>query len=95
MTFHCPESAKIYADRVVENDPILSERVECVAMPAEPTSSSHEKPAEKSKVDDEDDYAPSIADPEAEPGDTNEILDLLEEPVGKGDAEKKEGDEVV
>ena len=95
VTFHCPESAKIYADRVVENDPILSERVECVAMPAEPTSSSHEKPAEKSKVDDEDDYAPSIADPEAEPGDINEILDLLEEPVGKGDAEKKEGDEVV
>ena len=24
MTFHCPESAKIYADRVVENVPILA-----------------------------------------------------------------------
>ena len=62
-------------------------------MPAEPSSSSSgKKPPERA---DEDDYEPSIADPDAEPGDINEILDLLEEPLGKGDAKKKEGDEVV
>ena len=44
MTFHCPESAKIYADRVVENVPILSESVSGVDMnshiPLAPASSS-------------------------------------------------------
>ena len=40
----CPESAKIYADRVVENVPILAERVSGVDMnsniPLAPASSS-------------------------------------------------------
>ena len=44
MTFHCPESAKIYADRVVENVPILSENISGVDMKSEiplaPASSS-------------------------------------------------------
>jgi len=31
---HCPESAKIYADRLVENVPILNDSTECIAMPA-------------------------------------------------------------
>eukprot|EP00438_Fugacium_kawagutii_P007496 Skav230013 [mRNA] locus=scaffold1958:420290:428629:+ [translate_table: standard] len=34
VTFHCPESAKIYVDRVEQNVPILAETVECLAMPA-------------------------------------------------------------
>ena len=44
MTFHCPESAKIYADRVVENVPILAETVTGLDMqsniPLAPASSS-------------------------------------------------------
>ena len=44
MTFHCPESAKIYADRVVENVPILAETVSGLDMnsniPFAPASSS-------------------------------------------------------
>ena len=44
ITFFCPESAKIYADRVVENVPILAERVSGVDMnsniPLAPASSS-------------------------------------------------------
>ena len=56
--FHCLESARIYADRLVENVPILSERAECVAMPAEPDSSTSVGK-----------YEPSIADQDAEPGD--------------------------
>eukprot|EP00438_Fugacium_kawagutii_P025376 Skav223563 [mRNA] locus=scaffold34:198043:207130:- [translate_table: standard] len=34
VTFHCPESAKIYVDRVEQNVPILAETIECLAMPA-------------------------------------------------------------
>ena len=34
VTFRCPESAKLYVDRVEQNVPILSEIVECLAMPA-------------------------------------------------------------
>ena len=45
VTFHCPENARIYVDRVEQNVPILAEVVECLAMPADPTgpssSSSH------------------------------------------------------
>ena len=40
VTFHCPESAKIYVDRVEQNVPILSESVECLAMPAEASGQS-------------------------------------------------------
>ena len=47
ITFFCPESAKIYADRVVENVPILAERVSGIDMndmnsniPLAPASSS-------------------------------------------------------
>ena len=40
VTFHCPESAKIYVDRVEQNVPILSESVECLAMPAEASGES-------------------------------------------------------
>ena len=44
MTFHCPESAKIHADRVVENVPILAETVSGLDMhsniPLAPASSS-------------------------------------------------------
>ena len=44
ITFFCPESAKIYADRVVENVPILAEKVSGVDMnsniPLAPASSS-------------------------------------------------------
>ena len=43
ITFFCPESAKIYADRVVENVPILAEKVSGVDMnsniPLAPASS--------------------------------------------------------
>ena len=57
VTFHCPESAKLYVDRVEQNVPILSETVECLAMPAKDevlpkpsaagssSSSSGEKPS--------------------------------------------------
>ena len=37
VTFHCLESAKLYVDRVEQNDPnvpVLSETVECLAVPA-------------------------------------------------------------
>ena len=34
VTFFCPESAKIYADRVEENVPVLRESVVCSALPA-------------------------------------------------------------
>ena len=40
VTFHCQESAKIYVDRVEQNVPILSESVECLAMPAEASGES-------------------------------------------------------
>ena len=47
LTVFCPESAKIYADRVVENVPILNESITCSCLPAgvdppEPSSSSWE-----------------------------------------------------
>ena len=47
ITFHCPESAKIYANRVVENVPILLESVECLAMPAKESHLSAAEPGEK------------------------------------------------
>eukprot|EP00435_Cladocopium_sp_Y103_P014697 s1958_g3.t1 len=97
VTFHCPESAKIYADRVVENVPILHERVECVAMPAEPASLSRDEPAEKVGPggDDDEGYEPSIAGPDVVPGDPKEILELLgiDGPVEERDAVMKEGEE--
>lgn len=97
VTFHCPESAKIYADRVVENVPILAERVECLAMPVEPSSESKEVSGKPEGEDDE--YEPSIADPNAPPGDPEEILKLLEEcqdeKPEKGDAVMKRGEEAV
>ena len=34
LTFFCPESAKIYADRIQENVPILREPVTCCTLPA-------------------------------------------------------------
>ena len=34
VTFHCPESAKIYADKVVQNVPILKESITCSGLPA-------------------------------------------------------------
>ena len=34
VTFFCPESAKIYADRIEENVPVLRESVSCSALPA-------------------------------------------------------------
>ena len=34
VVHHCPESVKIYADRVVENVAILWDSIECIAMPA-------------------------------------------------------------
>ena len=34
VTFHCPEDAKIYADRVVQNVPILKESITCSGLPA-------------------------------------------------------------
>ena len=40
VTFHCPESAKIHVDHVEQNVPILSESVECLAMPAEASGES-------------------------------------------------------
>ena len=42
VVHHVPESARIYADRVVENVPIMSESV-CVAMPATTGGSSGSK----------------------------------------------------
>ena len=49
MTFHCPETAKIFADRVVENVPILSETVSGLDMnsniPLAPASSSSSSPS--------------------------------------------------
>eukprot|EP00435_Cladocopium_sp_Y103_P034751 s1073_g9.t1 len=53
VTFHCPENAKIYVDRVEQNVPILAENVECLAMPAgpkEPGSSSSSSGAEPSSA---------------------------------------------
>ena len=34
LTFFCPESAKMYADRIEENVPSLKESVTCCALPA-------------------------------------------------------------
>ena len=44
VTFFCPESAKIYADRVDQNVPIMSERVTCGALPSMPSSSAKAPP---------------------------------------------------
>ena len=40
VTFHCPESARIYADKVVQNVPILKESITCSGLPASATAES-------------------------------------------------------
>lgn len=68
-------------------------------MPAEPASSSLEKPAEETGPvgQDDDGYEPSIADPNVVPGDPKEIPELLwvDGPVEVGDVVMKDGEKVV
>ena len=85
VTFHCLESAKLYVDRVEQNDPnvpVLSETVECLAVPAatgSSASSSSEKPSsaplgEKSPSASHEDVAPSVH-PKSVPGDEPLVLE--------------------
>lgn len=47
LTIFCPESAKVYADRVVEKVPIVSEMVSCMAMASTPSDAATEPIAGK------------------------------------------------
>ena len=51
MTLYCPTSAKIPVDRVVENVPIIRERVTCGGLPAAPSPGSSSKGAAPAEHD--------------------------------------------
>ena len=78
VTFHCPESAKIYVDRVEQNVPILSESLECLAMPAEASGQSESVMAtgvESSSSEVKPFPAPAVDRPADVPEETSGELD--------------------
>ena len=102
VTFHCPESAKIHVDRVEQNVPILSESVECLAMPAEASgeSASAMPAGEKSSSSGVKPFpAPPEVDrpddvPEEISGDLAKADESDYEPSVKADSHKGKGDDI-
>ena len=74
VVHHCPESVKIYADRVVENVVILCDSIECIAMPATDSNFMKEhvsaQPAKLPElgVSSSSGVKPSAAPPASDPG---------------------------
>ena len=96
VTFHCPESAKIYVDRVEQNVPILSESLECLAMPAEASGQSESVMAtgvESSSSEVKPFPAPAVDRPADVPEETSGELVKVDESV-RADSQKGTVDDV-
>ena len=102
VTFHCPESAKIHVDHVEQNVPILSESVECLAMPAEASgeSASAMPAGEKSSSSGVKPFPapPEVDRPDDVPEETSRDLAKADEsdyePSIKADSHKGKGDDI-
>ena len=102
VVHHCPESAKIYADRVVENVPVLCDSIECIAMPATDSNFMKEHvSAQPSKlpepgVSSSSGVKPSAAPPASDPGVKPPVAPPAEgSGVELGVSDKALADEVV